>query len=320
MNTSPAQIPAGSPVLVTGGSGFIGSHLVEQLVAMGANVTIVDSMIGGHLENLKTVQPQVKLVLGDLTNILQLRRINVGDYAYIFHLAGNPYVPPSVENPHFDFHENLENAFYLLEAIRQSGSKPRLVHVSSAAVYGNPVTLPIRETDPTVPISPYGVSKLAGERYVAVYSTLYNIPAAIVRFFSVYGPRQRKQVVFDILRKLKENPNEITVYGDGTQERDFAFVTDIVQAMLLAATVAPAQGEPYNVASGDAVTINDLVHTWCKVLNVQPEIKYTGSVRPGDAERWVVDLSRVQGLGYRSQVDFITGLTRIRDWYESTFA
>lgn len=317
--TLPPAIPSGAPILVTGGSGFIGSHLVEVLLAMGAQVTIVDNMNGGRLENLGENAAKVTLVIGDVSDILRLKRVNMADYAYVFHLAGNPYIPPSVENPTFDYHENLENAFNLLEAIRLSGSKPRLVHVSSAAVYGNPAFLPIKETDPTVPISPYGVSKLAGERYVAVYSQLYGIRAATVRFFSVYGPRQRKQVVFDVLRKLRENPHEITVFGDGTQERDFAYVTDIVDSMLLAATVAPAEGEAYNVAHGVYYTINDLVHTWCEVLGVAPEIKYTGSVRPGDAEKWEVDLSRIQALGFEPKVDFRIGLRNIRDWYDATF-
>ncbi|MBC7870549.1 MAG: NAD-dependent epimerase/dehydratase family protein [Chitinophagaceae bacterium] len=312
-------ISADTPVLVTGGSGFIGSHLIERLTEFGAPVTVVDSMAGGHLENLNAVRHNVHLILGDLSNVLHLKRVNVGDFAYVFHLAGNPYIPPSVENPAFDFHENLENAFNLAEAIRLSSSKPRLVHISSAAVYGNPIRLPISETDPTVPISPYGVSKLAGERYVAVFSQLYGIRAAIVRFFSVYGPRQRKQVVFDVLRKLRDNPHEITVFGDGTQERDFAYVTDIVDAMLLAATVAPAEGEAYNVAHGVAYTINDLVRTWCEVLDIQPEIKYTGSVRPGDAEKWGVDMARIQALGFDPKVDLKIGLTNIRDWYDATF-
>lgn len=309
----------GSQVLVTGGSGFIGSHLVERLIDMGAEVTIIDNMNGGRLENLTEHTAKIRWVLGDLSDVLRLKRVRIEAFSHIFHLAGNPYIPPSVENPAFDFHENLENAFNLLEAIRLSGSKPRLVHVSSAAVYGNPVTLPIKETDPTVPISPYGVSKLAGERYVAVYSQLYGIRAAIVRFFSVYGPRQHKQVVFDILRKLRENPREITIFGDGTQERDFAYVTDVAEAMLLAATAAPAEGEAYNVAHGKVYTINDLVHTWCEVLGVEPDIHYTGSVRPGDAEKWGVDLTRIQSLGFQPKTEFRTGLANLRDWYDATY-
>ena len=306
-----------SPILVTGGAGFIASHLVEALVEAGLNVTVVDNFITGSAENLKAVNKKINVIVGDLGDLLRLNRLNVADYMYIFHLAANPYIPPSVENPAYDLYQNLQNTFALLEALRKATQRPRLINASSAAVYGNPARLPIRETDPTVPISPYGVSKLAAERYVAVYSQLYDIPAISMRFFSVYGPRQRKQVVFDILRKLHANPREIEILGDGSQARDFAFVDDVVQAMLLGAKKAPGKGETYNVASGTTYTIKDLVNLWCEICGVAPEIKYTGHVRPGDAERWEVDLSKLQTLDYRPQTCLEEGLRSVRAWYDN---
>jgi UDP-glucose 4-epimerase len=306
-----------TPVLVTGGAGFVGSHLVEQLVASGAKVTIVDNFATGRMEHLQSVLPQIQIIVGDLSDLLRVQKLTIADYRFVFHLAANPYIPPSVENPPFDFHANLENTFALLEALRQMPEPPRLINASSAAVYGNPVRLPIREDDPTVPISPYGVSKLAGERYAAVYSQLYNIPATSMRFFSVYGPRQRKQVVFDLLRKLQANPNRIEVYGDGSQMRDFVYVLDVVQAMMLAAAKAPAEGEAYNVASGVTYSINDLVHTWCEICSLSPVITYTGQVRPGDAEKWEVDMTRLKGLGFEPQYTLKTSLAAIKEWYDA---
>lgn len=317
MRERPPAVPQNSHALVTGGAGFIGSHLVEKLIADGARVTIVDNFATGHRENLPAVVEGAEIVIGDLGDVLRLKRINLSRYDFVFHLAANPYIPPSVENPVYDYHENLENSFALLETLRQMNSPPRLVNVSSAAVYGNPARLPIHETDPTVPISPYGVSKLAAERYVAVYSQLYGIPAASMRFFSVYGPRQHKQVIFDFLRKLRVNPARLEILGDGSQERDFTYVADVVQAMILAATNAPAQGEAYNVASGKSISIAELVTAWCDVLGLAPEIAYTGSVRPGDAEKWSVDLTRLKMLGFTACTSLREGLITIRDWYDA---
>jgi UDP-glucose 4-epimerase len=302
-------IDARSPVLVTGGAGFIGSHLVEYLVAAGAQVTVVDNLSTGRLEHLRTGAPNVELVVGDLGDILRLNRIKLADYAFVFHLAANSYIPPSVANPAFDFHANLQNTFALLEALRQTSNSPGLVNVSSAAVYGNPVRLPIREADPTIPIAPYGVSKLAGERYVAVYSQLYGIRAVSVRLFSIYGPRQRKQVVYDLFCKLRANPKRLEILGNGSQARDFTYVLDVVQALVLVATVAPNHGEVYNVASGRTHTIAELVEACCRVAGLKPEIVYTGQIRPGDAEKWVVDISLLKQLGFEPRADLEAALT-----------
>ena len=312
------MIEAGSPLLVTGGAGFIGSHLVEHLVATDARVTVVDNLSTGGLEHLQAVLPKVKVVVGDLGDLLRLKRINLSDYTCVFHLAANSYIPPSVANPAFDFHENLQNTFMLLEGLRQSEKRPRLVNVSSAAVYGNPVTLPIRETDPTVPIAPYGVSKLAGERYVAVYSQLYGIEAVTVRLFSIYGPRQRKQVVYDFFSRLRVNPGRLEILGDGSQARDFTYVLDVVQALVLVATKAPNRGEVYNVASGTTHTIAELVQACCRVCGLNPHIVYTGQIRPGDAEKWVVDITRLTELGFVPRADLEGGLAAIRDWHTAS--
>jgi len=307
-----------SPVLVTGGAGFIGSHLVEHLIKVGACVTVIDDFSTGRLEHLERVSSQIELIIGDLGPLLRLERVSLDVYEIVFHLAANPYVPWSVENPVRDYETNLHNTFTLLEALRHTPDAPRLVNVSSAAVYGNPAHLPIRESDPTVPISPYGVSKLAAERYVAVYSQIYGLRATSLRFFSVYGPRQRKQVVYDLLSRLRVDPARLQVLGDGSQGRDFTYVLDVVQAMMLAATVAPCRGEVYNVASGTTHSIAELVEAWCNVCALTPEVVYTGQMRPGDAEKWVVDITSLRQLGFEPHISLEAGLADIRDWYDAT--
>jgi UDP-glucose 4-epimerase len=302
-------------ILVTGGAGFIGSHLVEQLVSNGASVTVIDNLSTGRLSNLQDVISKIQLIVGDLGDLLVDEKINLNEYNYLFHLAANAYIPPSVENPSFDFQVNLKVPFLLLEALRRTPKAPRLVNISSAGVYGNPAYLPIRETDPTVPISPYGVSKLTTERYVAVYSQLYGLRATSLRFFSVYGPRHCKQVVYDLMCKLQANPERIQVFGDGTQARDFVHAQDVVQAMLLAATEAPGMGEVYNVASGTTHTIADLVLKMSELCGFAPQVIYSGQVRPGDAEKWEVDITRLKGLGFESRMSLEVGLMTVLEWF-----
>ncbi len=307
----------GKSVLITGGAGFIGSHLVASLVSAGAHVTVVDNFSTGRLILLQPVLPEIALVVGDVADGLRFGRVKLEEYEYVFHLAANPYIPPSVENPSMDFHANALNTFALLEGLRRVAKTARLVNVSSGAVYGNPLHLPIQETDPTVPISPYGVSKLAAERYVAVYSQLYGIRSTSLRLFSVYGPHQRKQVVYDLLCRLRANPRRLEVLGDGSQARDFTYVRDVVQAMLIAATKAPGQGEAYNVASGTSHTIAELVGCLTSLLGLAPEVVYSGGARPGDAEKWVVDITRLKHLGFKAGTFLEEGLAAVLDWYRT---
>ncbi len=304
-------------VIVTGGAGFIGSHLVERLVERSAQVTVVDDFSTGRRENLAAVWDRIDLCTGDLGALLQAKAIHWEEYAVVYHLAANAYIPPSIERPAFDFQANLRNTFLLLEALRNTPSSPRLVNASSAAVYGDPVRLPIVETDVTVPISPYGVSKLAGERYAAVYSLVYGLKTTSLRFFSVYGPRQSKQVIYDLIGRLRADPTQLEVLGDGSQRRDFAFVGDVVEALLLASERAPAQGEVYNVASGSTQSISELVMALCQVCGVGPTIKYTGYTRPGDAEQWAVNIDKIKQLGFLPKTDLNAGLAAVRDWYDA---
>ena len=310
------MIDGGTRALVTGGAGFIGSHVVERLVARGSRVTVVDDLTTGSLANLHAVEGSIDLVRRPVGELLDDPAL-LEDVDVVFHLAANPYIPPSVEDPSFDYEKNLATTFRLLEHLRRSPRRPRLVNASSAAVYGNPVRLPIHEADPTVPISPYGVSKLSAERYVAVFSQLYDIPASSVRFFSVYGPRQRKQVVYDLFDRLTQDPERLEIIGDGTQERDFAFVEDVAEATILVAEEAPGKGEAFNVASGATHSIAQLAEGICEALDLQPTITYTGSVRPGDADRWSVNMDALTAIGFKPRTTLREGLRATRDWFHA---
>ena len=234
----------------------------------------------------------------------------------VFHFAANAYVPPSVESPSFDYETNFAATFRLLEALRRSQWPGRMVFASSAAVYGNAVRVPIREDDPTVPISPYGVGKLAAERYLAVFAKLYGLRLASVRLFSAYGPRQRKQVVFDLLAKLSKDRDKLFIHGDGTQVRDFLYVKDAARSAMIVAADGELNGEAYNVGAGREYTIETLAKSLCNLTGLTPAFHYSGANRPGDPEKLVVDITRLESIGYMPRFEFEEGLAEVVQWFE----
>lgn len=310
----------GRAILVTGGAGFIGSHLVEELVRRDADVTVVDNLSTGLESNLSAVIDGVEmckldLVTDDIRPLLLKQAFDM-----IFHLAANAYVPASVENPRKDFESNVIATFNLLEAVRDVAPQTGIIHTSSAAVYGQGIRTPIKEDDPLLPVAPYGVSKLAAERYVAVYAHVYGLHVANVRLFPVYGPRLRKQVVYDLMRKVYDNPHELFIYGDGTQVRDFNHVANVVEALLLVAGQRQLQGEVYNIAAEKSVSIQDLAKMICDHMGVSPRFVYSGDVRPGDAQRWWADISKLKGLGYQPRLGLAEGLADTVAWFRQEIA
>ncbi|HUR96099.1 MAG TPA: NAD-dependent epimerase/dehydratase family protein [Gemmatimonadales bacterium] len=299
-------------VLVTGGAGFIGSHLVRRLLEEGTEVTVVDDLSAPSALPVPSGVTWHRLRLPDA----RLRAIVAeGRFDRIYHLAGAAYVPPSIEDPSGDLANNADVTLDVLEAVRRGSPRTPVVYTSSAAVYGSPTVLPISEATPIVPVSPYGVSKYAAEQYVSLYARLHGLRTGSLRLFSVFGPGQRKQVVFDLIAKLAADPERLDVIGAGTEMRDFIFVDDVVTAAALVMSDAPLEGEVYNVASGVGVTIRELVGHVVAVLGLTPAVRYTGEVRPGDALHWVGDISRLRALGFVPAVPVEAGVRRIAEWF-----
>lgn len=303
-------------ILVTGGAGFIGSHLVEALLHEKAMVSIVDNLNSGSWRNLRRVDGEVIFHQMDIGSTSYENLIVRNHYDVIFHLAANAYIPPAVANPEYDFRVNLLAPFRMFDVLRRHDIRPVIVAMSSAAVYGNPYRIPVSEDDPTVPVSPYGVSKLGMERYLAVFCQLYGFRAAALRLFSVYGPRQHKQIVYDFIRKLSENPHQMELIGDGSQVRDLVYVDDVVQAALLVARSAPLEGEVYNVGCGEGHSTIDIANIVCQVMNVSPTYQFTGHVRPGDTEKWIASIERLQTLGFEPRVTLEQGIAQTYAWYQ----
>lgn len=311
-------VRAGSRALVTGGCGFIGSHLVERLVADGAWVTALDSLRDGSEANLQAVRDRVTLCSGDVRNRAEVElALRQAAPDVVFHMAANASVPGSVNDPAHDFEANAVGTFVLLDVLRTLGMKPRVVLASSGAVYGQPDRFPITEDFPLKPISPYGASKLCAENVASMFLGVYGIPTVIARIFNSYGPRVPRYIVYDFLKKLERDPTLLEILGDGKQQRDFTYVTDTV-AGLIALAEKGAPGEAYNVSSGQNHSVTELAAMLVQVLRLKNvEFHYTGSSWAGDAQRWEVETGKLRGLGFEGRTDLRQGLEETVRWFEA---
>ncbi len=310
----------GENVLVTGGAGFIGSHLVDELVGGGARVTVVDDLSSGNMDNLAASIDRVNLMNVNLVSDDIGPLFADGRFAMVFHLAGHAVVPASVERPREDFERNLLGTLNVLEQIRSMDKRPAVVFTSSAAVYGEGSGEQFRECDATAPIAPYGVSKLAAERYMAVYALNYGLETAVMRLFPIFGPRLRKHVVFDLISKLHANPDELLIHGDGHQVRDFSHVSTVVAGFMAVAAGAEFKGETYNVGSGETCSIRELAQMISERMNLTPRYTYTGDVKSGISLRWTADLSRLKAIGFKPRLGLGNGLRDTLEWFNQNVA
>lgn len=304
-------------VFVTGGAGFIGSHLCEQLVNLGAVVFAYDVVPSSKANNLLSVIDKINYISGDICNYdsvaSALKQINPD---YVLHLAANASVPKSSEDPIYDFEQNAKGTTVILEAIRQFCKKTKVVLTSSGAVYGDPGTEAIKESDPLRPISPYGSSKYMSEIQMDLYHRTFNINGSVARLFNCYGPRLPRFVVLDFLNKLEKNPESLEILGTGRQTRDFTYVSDTVSGILHVASKGAA-GQAYNIASGESHNVLELAKIILDLRQLKNTIiKTSGESWQGDAQFWKVNISKAKSIGYMPKVDLISGLKLVIEWYE----
>ena len=300
---------------VTGGAGFLGSHLAEALAGAGHTVTVVDDYSTGVPENLVTLAGRIRILPCAVQSSTFRDAFAEDPPAILFHLAGDARVSLSVEDPRADCDRNLLPTLALLDAVRDLAPETRVLYASTGAVYGGNAERPFHESDGLCPVSPYAVAKLASERYCYVYHQNYGLKTASLRMFSVYGPRQTKQVVYDLIRKIHANPASLPLFGDGCEERDFSHVINMIDAFLLLAEKAPFQGEVFNAAGDEIVSIRRLAELLCEMMNATPEFRFSGQTRPGDSRRWVADTGRIRALGYTPRFCLRDGLRDTLEWY-----
>jgi UDP-glucose 4-epimerase len=304
-------------VLVTGGAGFIGSHLVDELVRRGARVTIVDDLSKGRLDNIAAVADRIDVHRKDLREEALVSLLTEIAPELVFHLAGFASAPDSVQAVRADFEQNALATLNLLEGVRALSPEARVVFASSAAVYGEGSDEPIRETDSTVPVAPYGVSKLAAERYLDVFARVFGLRTASLRLFPVFGPRLRRHVMWDLMVKLDTNPDELTLEGDGGQVRDFLYVANAVEALLHVAESGPLEGEVYNASDERPVTIREVAEAIAAAMGLSPRIVTTGVVRAGSSRSWIADVTKLRALGFDPVVRGDQGLRDYVAWFRA---
>ena len=302
--------------LVTGGSGFIGSHLCRKLLGEGHGVRVLDNLSSGKRANLSDVAGDIDFHEADLRDEDAVQRAVKG-VEYILHHAAVASVQTSVEEPLIEQQINSVGTLNLLEAARQAGVR-RVVFAASAAAYGNDPRVPKREDMRPTPESPYAISKLAGEYYCGVYDRLYGLETVCLRYFNVYGPRQDPASpysgVISIFAKRMLNGLVPLVHGDGLQTRDFVSVYDVVAANMLAHQVESARGQVYNIGSGRRSSLMDLLTALNAVLSSDIQAEFV-EARAGDVRDSLADISKAQSeLRYRPSMDLQRGLREVIEW------
>lgn len=304
--------------VVTGGAGFIGSHLAEALVRRGERVRVVDSLITGKRQNLAHL-PEVELVEGDLADIDVAHRAIAGA-DYVLHQAAIPSVPRSVSDPITSNRANIDATLNVLVAARDAGVK-RLVYAGSSSAYGDTPTLPKHEEMPTRPLSPYALQKLVGEQYLALFTKLYGLDTVTTRYFNVFGPRQDPSSpysgVISLFITALLDGTAPTIYGDGGQTRDFTYVANVVDGVLRAAVAPGIAGEMMNVATAGRISLNELWTTLCDLVGKRLDPVYAPP-RAGDVRDSQADISKARRLtGYEPSVGLREGLEKTLAWYRA---
>jgi nucleoside-diphosphate-sugar epimerase len=304
--------------LVTGGAGFIGSHLTEELLRRGEQVRVVDSLITGHRRNLAHLSG-IDFLEGDLADLSIAKRAVQGA-DYVLHQAAIPSVPRSVDDPITSNRANIDSTLNVLVAARDAGVK-RVIYAGSSSAYGNTPTLPKHEDMPANPLSPYALQKLVGEQYMQMFTALYGLETVSIRYFNVFGPRQDPSSpysgVISVFAKALLNNSAPTIYGDGEQTRDFTFVANVVDGVLKAVQAPGASGHVINVATGSRISLNRLFTSMREMIGSRVDAKY-GPTRPGDVKDSIADITKARRLlGYEPTVSLEQGLKSTIDWYRS---
>lgn len=313
-----------SKVLVTGGAGFIGSNLAEELIRQGAKVTILDSLVTGFRENLEEIKGDFDFVEGDLNDDDKLRRALEG-VEVVFHQAALPSVPRSVDKPFETHRACVDGTFNVLLKSKEAGVR-RVVYAASSSAYGNQPTLPKVETMLPEPLSPYAAAKLMGEYYCQVFANVYGLETFCLRYFNVFGPRQDPSstysgVISRFIDSLMTGKTPV-IFGDGETSRDFTFVANIVNANLNAAQTASGVGQVMNIANGERITLNQLLEVLKKITGkTNVEADYLPE-RTGDVKHSQADNRRaIEYLNYKKLVGLEEGLQKTIDWWtKSRFA
>ena len=309
-------------ILVTGGAGFIGSHLVEALVRKGHDVRVLDNFFSGTRENLAAVRKDVEILGGDCADPATARRA-VRGIEVVFHEAAVPSVARSVAEPELSHRSNATATLVMLDAARRAGVR-RFLYAGSSSVYGDAKVSPKREDLEPHPLSPYAAGKLMGEHYLRIFAELYGMETLTLRYFNVFGPRQDPgspySGVISLFTTALLDGRAPVIYGDGRQTRDFTYVVNVVDGNLRALRAKGLRGQVVNLATSRSISLRQLLAALGRVTGRRPRPRYAPP-RAGDIRHSLADIRRARALlGYRPRADFETGLRRTVEWYREATA
>jgi UDP-glucose 4-epimerase len=318
--TAHLEPPEGHRTLVTGGAGFVGSNIVRRLLKQGAVVRVLDDFYTGHAENLPVAAPNLDVVQGSVTDFSLVQSL-VREASTVIHAAARNIIV-STRNPREDYEVNIGGTLNMLLAMREAPGVRRLAYTSSVSVYGNPRHLPINEDDPPNLLSPYSVSKFAGENYARAFYESYGLSTTVVRYSNVFGTRQRPDnpycgVVAKFFAAAMAN-EPLRVHGDGEQTRDYTFVDDAVEATLMAAFSAKAEGQVYNIGTGRETSVNQLAEAVLHVTGSSSVVEHIDRRDIDNIRRRAVDIEKVRReLRWIPLVTLEAGLRRTHDWLQT---
>ncbi len=310
-----------SKIVITGGAGFIGSHIAESLAKYGHEIVIVDNLDPYYSVDLKKRNLGIVLENGDatfinadVTDLSRMKEIIDSTVDYVYHEAAQAGVRVSVEDPFKPNDVNVLGTLNVLKASLDADVK-KVINASSSSVYGKVRYLPFDEQHPTEPVSPYGVSKLAAEQYCRVFYEVYGLPTTSLRYFTVYGPRMRPDLAISIFTRNMLNNEPITVFGNGEQTRDFTYIDDVVEANKRLLRNKATDGNVLNVGSGTRISVNNLIENLKLIVGSKSYVRYS-TLRKGDAENTLADVILCkQLLGYQPLVDIHKGLDKFVEWF-----
>lgn len=299
-------------IIVTGGAGFIGSHITDRLVRAGNEVTVVDNLSSGKKKN---IIEEANFIAKDLIKENIVREVREHDA--LFHFAADPNVRSSARTPLQSFNQNVIATFKVLETCRKNKMR-HIVFASTSTVYGEADKIPTPEDYPCAPISNYGASKLACEAYLSSYAHSYGIKTTIVRYANIYGKRSSHGVMYDFYNKLKENPKELKILGDGKQEKSYLHVEDCVSATLTAFEKQDRIYDVFNIGSSEKNTVDEIAKKVSNNMKVKPKFSYTGGTRgwTGDVPLMMLDTKKIEALGWSQKISLSEGIKKYVKWLE----
>lgn len=299
-------------IAITGGAGFIGSHIKDKLIEQNNQVIIVDDLSSGKIENISNAKLIKKSILNDITSDLE-------DVDTVFHFAADPEVRKRALTPLSSFKLNVEGTLSVLEAIRKADVK-HIVFASTSTVYGQASIIPTPETYPATPISNYGASKLAAESYISSYSSTYGFKGTCLRYANIFGERSLHGVIYDFFHKLKKDPKKLEILGDGNQDKSYLYISDCVDATLMAWKKQEKSYDVFNIGSEEKITVNTIAKLVSKLTKTTPVFNYSGGSSGwiGDVPLMLLDITKIKKIGANPKITFENAVSKYITWLEAT--